>query len=605
MKGQEIADISSGILYFRENIFYKNNSSGTTDYYMCGGRIKKDRCKCRVSVKPGKNGRRVVHFKTESVIHNHEPTASKDKMKKKEIKKKLKQGVRETGQIAETWKRVTRDNPGAAKLFKGLHSVQSTMKRARQHQLGKQPMLESELVGAITNTKHELNYYGAQLFGQTVSTFPDIQRAENRLDQINKQIEKLQNEKRNIDRYLISKKGGSLSEKLFRLRTERGNYIFATDTSLKNLAQGSRVLLDGTFKCTPRLNSNQKGADTKPFAQVLTLHGVVVDREHQETSMSCVFALVVSKKKEDYIDVFQCVCDLLDDISVTPQFTTFSRDFERGLGSAIEATFGKNREITQIGCLFHFIQACNKNLNKLFLFTLYRGNKAFYSIVRRLYMCSLLPKTSMTEAAESVLVELEKFELAGWKGKIKKFTKYFRGTWLSGKMYKLGEWCFNKQKFRTNNTLERWNQEFGKRTGNYPTIFKFIQSIQLEDADSIEKFNSIDQGIGTVRKRRKIRRKKEEAINALWVELDNNNISISNFLTKAASAFGNVYGNKIFDSEVCSVCAKNQYETEGIEWVQCCESSCESSWAHCSCAGVTISGISEKEWFCLKHVKNT
>lgn len=602
-------------LILHEHLFKKNGvPTERRTYWVCRS------VKCNVRAIQDK--RKNVVLSRSSDQHNHDPQGTTRLLHRKSLIEQMKMEMEVTGKVNESFERVIEHNPESRGLFKGVHSVESSLKRTRKKEGVVHPKDESEIVERVVGTKFELNYYGAQVFGKNPAEDKlTVEQYRAELSAVNLQILKLEQRRKRVQAMVQIKTDSSKSSLFFRKPGERGNILFVSDEALHILSEATIVTDDGTFKVTPTIptaneeeskqddssqhSSSQEVKKKKKkgvaFGQLFVFHGVFEDRNKRKVTIPLAYGLLKGKNTEDYKEFFNQLDELMKEKNLSHDWEILICDFEKALWNAARETILKNKNTVIQGCFFHKNQANMKKARELGLTKLFRQNKQMYSAVRRLLMCALLPVDKVETVSNVILDEIQ--EMDAENESLGSFIQYYKNTWFQ--RFRVSDWNFFHVQNRTNNLHERWNRNFASKCGIHPSLLRFIQHIQQEDRVACEKYHALVHGCLEVKKRKKSRQTHHDMINICWSQLESGQIEEFEFVANCAAAYAKMYGDEFFDTESCSVCHRNQYQQElsHSEWVKCSQPGCSTPWTHEKCLLEKFNEVvtSDEIWFCQNH----
>ena len=169
-------------------------------------------------------------------------------------------------------------------------------------------------------------------------------------------------------------------------------------------------------------------------------------------------------------------------------------DFEEGAIAAVGEVFGRG---LCRGCYFHFQKCLWRHIQSLnTLAALYRTDDQFALEMRCLAALAFVPPSDVQQVYW-ILKQRPTFQRPG---QMQEFLTYFESTWV-GKRTTSGTWAWTPPQFpislwnvhdatlndqhRTNNSVEGWHTRFQTLMGSHhPTIFKFLEVLQLEEKAS-------------------------------------------------------------------------------------------------------------------------
>lgn len=110
---------------------------------------------------------------------------------------------------------------------------------------------------------------------------------------------------------------------------------------------------------------------------------------------------------------------------------------------------------------------------------------------------ALIPPTQVEDAME-YLIDTYPFE----SDKLVAYTDYLLTNWVEGG-HPIHLWNHHESKnFRTNNNVEGYHRKLNRFLQNHPNIWKFIEFIQGEDQEMVDKFNKCVNGTLRLRARK-------------------------------------------------------------------------------------------------------
>ena len=141
--------------------------------------------------------------------------------------------------------------------------------------------------------------------------------------------------------------------------------LFATNQTLKILADARAISVDGTFKMAPKL-----------WKQLF----IVCAEVPGGVWLPCAFGLLPDKKESTYIKFFYRLKEALVKINCELSAVYIMRDFELAIANSLETVWP---EIQQKGCHFHMAKAIWKRISDAGLKSAYsqKGNDSLVEIV--------------------------------------------------------------------------------------------------------------------------------------------------------------------------------------------------------------------------------
>ena len=292
-------------------------------------------------------------------------------------------------------------------------------------------------------------------------------------------------------------------------REDQRHLIFATPDQLKILAETKILFLDGTFKVVKA-----------PFKQLFSFHTFLGNEEGNNIKqVPLTFVLMSSKKKMDYVVVFQKVKDLVPSLQVLHLIL----DFESSIWRAARIVF-PNARIR--GCSFHWSQALWRKVQELGLVVAYNSVDAVHNYIRMLFALPYLPADHIIRSFDEIAPVAN--------DQLLPLVDYVRSTWMLGQ-WSPEDWCVYKRYIRTNNDVEGWHNRLNMKAqrGNLQ-LYLLIQLLHSE-----AKLVPLQKLLVTEDKLRRQQRKEtiriQGALNSLWEKYDKGEIKTSLLLTKLSA----------------------------------------------------------------------
>jgi hypothetical protein len=245
---------------------------------------------------------------------------------------------------------------------------------------------------------------------------------------------------------------------------------FCTSANLVLLGMERRWFGDGTFAVSP-----------SAFKQLYTINVIKSGK-----CLPMVFSLLPSKDTEAYFTMFMQIFSKLTEDQYPTHFT---HDFEKAPINAIRRVFGPNVKIN--GCLFHFMQALWRNMQKLGLAAKYSSNKQVRTTFRYLRCLPFLPVKDVIPAFVKISEQAPSI--------FKPMLTYFESTYIGKRvknrpgmrknpMFEIAIWSVHDRVMadeeRTNNNLEAWHKVFEADVGIHPTPNKAVECMRLEQKNT-------------------------------------------------------------------------------------------------------------------------
>jgi len=300
--------------------------------------------------------------------------------------------------------------------------------------------------------------------------------------------------------------------------------IFATDESLKLLADSNAWFLDGTFSVVPKI-----------FSQLYVIHGQVGQQR-----CPLVYALMQRQTQSSYEVLFNFILSKCD-----AEPSSITVDFEKSVHQAIRNVFGKDVVIR--GCFYHLTQSTWRKIQNLGMTDLYKSDEEFRLFCGQLDALALLPLDQVKEG----MAYIRKYIHPGAEDLV----VYFDNTYVSGQFrrrkmtgrrigfklqrmppaYPPNTWnCFDTTMdngARTNNICKGWNNGFANLVGqDHPSIWKLIENLQKEEARVHIKVLKDERGIQEHKRKRRCYEEMQKRLKNLLEDLNNGRKDIPQFL---------------------------------------------------------------------------
>ena len=248
--------------------------------------------------------------------------------------------------------------------------------------------------------------------------------------------------------------------------------VFCTTENLRRLTQSTYLIMDGTFKVSPKI-----------FTQLYVIHGLLFGMW-----APLVFVLMAKKNKASYHFLFKTLTEEAQSRlhrPITPAY--IGVDFESVVIDLIPEYFSS----TMIAaCLFHLIQIFWRVLQREGLVNKYHDCPDFRAYFRAACGLSLVPeedvvdcfrlwKAAAPEAMRPLVLHIEEIYVLGKRwGRGRRQPKYPPRIWN----------CTQRvlqNKPRTSNTAEGWNNRFRVLVGkHHPSLYELLDSLRDEMADA-------------------------------------------------------------------------------------------------------------------------
>jgi hypothetical protein len=256
--------------------------------------------------------------------------------------------------------------------------------------------------------------------------------------------------------------------------------IFATEKSLKLLAESDTWFMDGNFDLAPKL-----------FLQLY-----IIRAKHMGMCVTGAFCLLQRKTQRTYEHMLHIIVEecAFRDLYLDPLI--FHVDFERAAINAIKSTFRNNVDIR--GCYYHLTQSTHRKIQSLGLKNLYKNDEQFSSF------CAMVDATAFLPVADVPLGMdfLKQMAEDSRRDAEKEVFEYFESTYVKGPFRALRrenvltfrrlpplfppeEWNVRQATInnseRTNNETEGYNHRLKNIIGHsHPGVFSLIKIIRQE-----------------------------------------------------------------------------------------------------------------------------
>lgn len=244
-------------------------------------------------------------------------------------------------------------------------------------------------------------------------------------------------------------------------------FVFGSEEKFEKLCAGQEVFGDGTFKVCP-----------KPFAQLYILHTLIGGGGRVRPLLYC---LLTRKTELIYRTLFEKLQQKSDNLGLVINWGVFHCDFEAALMNAVLEIFP---EATIAACLFHFCSAIWKKLQALGLATHYMDDTLpVNELCRCISSLPFLKLTDIVNVYTQLRTSYEAIVLPVPVPDLTTFFTYFEDTWLNGSpLLRPDKWCvFDLTSHRTNNNVEGYHAELGRRMGNRKSLWSFLEELQREE----------------------------------------------------------------------------------------------------------------------------
>ncbi|CAF1609202.1 unnamed protein product, partial [Rotaria magnacalcarata] len=242
--------------------------------------------------------------------------------------------------------------------------------------------------------------------------------------------------------------------------------MFGSNEQVDLLLNSTTWFCDGTFKTRPLI-----------FDQVYIIQCLVGDEV-----FPAIYVLTSNPQRKTYEEMINIILQLAANRRVVLPVQTIVSDYEEAWLLAVEKMLPN---ACQLGCWFHFSQACYRNIQNLGLTKLYEDDPNIRLELKKFIALALLPRDQVKKSFKRLSEKAD--------DRIKPFVNYFKNQWMNNMGPDL--WCVADSMIRTNNSSEAYNRRFGSRMmQSHPNIWKFIHTLKNEEQVLVQK--NIHQLIG-------------------------------------------------------------------------------------------------------------
>ena len=289
-------------------------------------------------------------------------------------------------------------------------------------------------------------------------------------------------------------------------RDYQRNLIFATPDQLQILAETKVLFLDGTFKVVKA-----------PFKQLFSFHTFLGDADcNNIKQISLIFVLMSSKKKKDYMAVFQKVKDHAPILELTHLIL----DFESSIWRAARIIFP---DVHIRGCSFHWSQALWRKVQELGLVVAYNSVSAVHDYIRMLFALPYLPVDHIIRSFDQIASVIN--------DQLRPLVDYVRSTWIQGQ-WSPEVWCVYKRYIRTNDDVEGWHNRLNMKAQRRNIQLYHLIHLLHSEAKLVPLQKQLITKDKLRRQQRKGTIKIQGALSCLWKQYEKGEIKTSMLLTK-------------------------------------------------------------------------
>jgi len=261
----------------------------------------------------------------------------------------------------------------------------------------------------------------------------------------------------------------------------------------QHLSRRKVWLLDGTFKCCPRVYGSR--------GQVYTIHGYYNKKDSSGRTRSLtvplVYAVLPDKKESTYTKLFSLIKSISPFV-LLPKLCIV--DFEKAVINSLSNVFVGTRVRA---CWFHFNQNLFRKVQDLGLQKAYYANVKFRNNVKLLVSLAFVPaKDVRTRFIQLLSAFPQDFYL---------LAKYFYNTYIGDEkhpaLFQISLWNLNRRVVdeipRTTNAVEGWHHHMNLyMQSSKPPLWKFIHVIRNEQTRSENLLGKLND-ISTLRLQKK------------------------------------------------------------------------------------------------------
>jgi hypothetical protein len=254
--------------------------------------------------------------------------------------------------------------------------------------------------------------------------------------------------------------------------------VFGSDIGIEILTLAKRIHGDGTFEVTPPL-----------FSQVYLIHAW-----YKHKMFPCIIILMTGKSFELYKIAFGIVKEQAMHLRLVWNPEEVLTDFEQAAIKAYQYHFP---QVRTVGCYFHFAQCFWRKFIEFGFKTLYEEEhiKMWF---KRFVALPLVPTILVTDLYQELRKQRDDFfeESEPEYSMSVKFLDYVYNNWINEPLFPISMWNHfeTKNKPRTNNHVEGYNNALNKLLKSHPNIYKFIEEIANEESTQHIRFCRLKNG---------------------------------------------------------------------------------------------------------------
>lgn len=272
--------------------------------------------------------------------------------------------------------------------------------------------------------------------------------------------------------------------------------LLGTQSSLKLLSEAKCWLIDGTFEVVPSI-----------MRQLFSIHGLIGNE-----IVPLVFAIMSSKSKEAYSELFYELCKCACNFNITLNPMRIVSDFEKASVAAAKMFFPS---ALYKGCLFHFGQIIWRRVQAEGCAKKYGTNEDFSIQIRMLKSLAFVP----SDEIEFYYRELKK----EFDADAAKIGKWFEKNYVTGEltkrrkqtlpMYSPEFWSISDSHHenfpRTSNSVEAWHRRLKVVIGKpHIGVYLLISELSKELIVAKSRIEKMKAGIVVPKKTKMIEKNK-------------------------------------------------------------------------------------------------
>ena len=258
--------------------------------------------------------------------------------------------------------------------------------------------------------------------------------------------------------------------------------IFTSEVQLKKLEKATQILMDATFRSTP-----------KKFYQLFNIIAVL---EGNDFIFPIIHILMTHNSCFSYETIFKCLNQFIEEMQIEFSFNRshIMTDFEKPLRKALKNIYPN---CVLEGCYFHYVKAlCGKSKN---LGLINKANIKFLRfIIFGFKIYPFLKEEDKKKFLESIDNYINKIDN---NDKFKKLSKYFHINWEYSNFVNFDSIEDSKIKYRTNNHVELFHRALNNLIENpHPKIAYLLEKLKVIIVNKYNEFLVLENKIRKVEK---------------------------------------------------------------------------------------------------------